>query len=45
MHEKYLLLVKVKSLCILIKHYTTKAYGGVDVLVDPHFLDHGTSWR
>jgi hypothetical protein len=24
-----------------LKHYTMKAYGGVDV-IDPHFLDHGT---
>jgi hypothetical protein len=37
---------KVVPVLNLIKHYTMKAYGGVDGgCIDPHFLDLGTSWR
>jgi hypothetical protein len=27
----------------LIKHYAMKPYGGVDVCINPHFLDLGTN--
>jgi hypothetical protein len=39
-------LVKVKlSLAEPIKHYSMKAYGGVDVLIHIFLIDLNTTWR
>jgi hypothetical protein len=40
----FIAVCKISPSAELMKHYTMKTYGGLNLAIDPHILDLGTSW-